>query len=189
MAIYGWRNGTPKLLYGEKEGYLFPDTYFFFPSATTDIVTKTLEDNFVQKTKEFRDLSKDDFARMIILASIVEKEAAGDQDREIIAGIYSNRLRLGMPLGADATLSFITCKASSELTVTDLKIDSPYNTYTHKGLPPAPISNPGILSIRAAAHPATTPYLYYLHDKNGVIHYAMTLAEHDRNIAKYLSQK
>ncbi len=168
------------------EGFLFPDTYFFFPSATTDDVINALRDNFTKKTKEFGDPASSDFKHIITLASIVEKEASGDNDRAIIAGILSNRLLKGMPLQADATLSYITGKESSELTISDLHIDSPYNTYIHKGLPPGPISNPGLLSIEAAAHPATTPYLFYLHDKDGMIHYARTYAEHQANIKQYL---
>ncbi len=168
------------------EGFLFPDTYFFFPSATTEDVATTLRDNFIKKTKEFGDPTSGDFKRLITLASIVEKEASGDNDRAVIAGILSNRLAKGMALQADATLSYITGKDSSQLTISDLHIDSPYNTYIHKGLPPGPISNPGILAIEAAAHPATTPYLFYLHDKDGMIHYARTYAEHQANIKQYL---
>ncbi len=169
-----------------KEGYLFPDTYFFFPGATTEVVVQTLEDNFLVATKEFKNMNTNQFADMVILASIVEKEAAGDSDRATIAGIFMNRLAKRMPLGADATLSFITGKSSSELTLTDLKIDSPYNTYIHTGLPPAPIANPGLASLKAAAHPAKTPYLFYLHDANGTIHYATTFEEHKKNQTLYL---
>ncbi len=112
----------------------------------------------------------------------------GDSDRAIVSGILWNRLNKGMPLQVDATLGYVTGKSSSELTVNDLKSDSLYNTYTHKGLPPGPISNPGIAAIGAAIHPDISPYLYYLHDKNGVIHFARTFAEHKQNIAKYLSR-
>jgi len=169
-----------------QEGYFFPDTYFFFPSATTETVIKTLRDNFTQKTKEFSALPDNQFKRMLIIASIVEKEAGKDADRATIAGILSNRLAKGMPLEVDAALAFLTGKSSSELTMSDLKIDSPYNTYVHAGLPPAPISNPGISSMRAAANPAVTPYLFFLYDKNNTIHYATTFAGHQKNEALYI---
>ena len=104
----------------------------------------------------------------------------------MIAGILWNRLERNMPLQADAVFGYIFDRDTYSPSFADLKVDSPYNTYTHKGLPPGPICNPGLDSIQAALHPAKTNYLYYLVDKNGVIHYATTYAEHRLNEQKYL---
>lgn len=173
-----------------KEGYLFPDTYFVFPSITTEAYVKLLEENFDAKINQFRDdifesgRSEKD---IIIMASIIEKEAHGDEDRSVISGILWNRINIGMPLQVDATFLFTLGKGSSSLTLDDLKTDSPYNTYLYKGLPPGPIGNPGLESIESAIHPSVTQYLYYLHDKNGGIHYAKTFEEHKKNKLKYLN--
>jgi UPF0755 protein len=105
---------------------------------------------------------------------------------QIIAGIVKKRLELGMPLQVDATLEYERGKGSSDLTIKDLQADSPYNTYTNKGLPPTPISNPGTVALLAALHPKQTPYLYYLTDAKGNFHYAKTFEEHKRNKALYL---
>jgi UPF0755 protein len=173
----------------KEEGYLFPDTYFFFSTATTESVLQKLRDTFNDKTATLRTEVKDakrDFKQIVILASIVEKEAAGDKDRGIIAGILQNRINKGMRLQADATVGYIISKGREEIKPNDLKINSPYNTYLYKGLPPGPISNPGIESLMAAFAPTKSDYLYYIHDKNGVAHYAKTFEEHRKNIEKYL---
>jgi UPF0755 protein len=150
-----------------KQGYLFPDTYFFFPLTTTQEVVDELTSNF---TKKITALSSDINASgksesdIIIMASLVEKEAEGKDDAPTIAGILWKRIALGMPLQVDAAPA----------------------TYTQKGLPNEPIDNPGLVSIDAALHPVDSPYLFYLHDKNGMVHYATTFAEHKANIARYL---
>lgn len=172
------------------EGYLFPDTYFVFPSITTEAYVKLLKDNFDTKINPLReDIAKSSRSEkdIITMASIIEKEAHGNEDRYVISGILWNRIDMGMPLQVDATFLFILGKGSSSLTLEDLKTDSPYNTYLFKGLPPTPIGNPGIESIKAAIHPSVTPYLYYLHDKEGGIHYAKTFEEHKKNKQKYLN--
>ncbi|HAO64502.1 TPA: endolytic transglycosylase MltG [Candidatus Taylorbacteria bacterium] len=173
----------------EKEGYLFPDTYFLMPTATSGEVLGVLQENFDEKIKivepaivAFGKSTKD----VVTMASILEEEAQTPADWSIISGILWKRIKIGMPLQVDSTLGYVTGKASSELTTTDLKSDGPYNTYTRKGLPPTPICNPGLETITAAATPTTTPYLYYLSDKNGVIHYAATFADHIKNREKYL---
>ena len=104
------------------------------------------------------------------MASILEKEAFGDIDRDVISGILWKRLQKGMPLQVDASNMF----------------DNPFDTYKNKGLPPAPINNPGVKAIEAALSPKDSPYLYYLHDKTGKVHYAISFAEHKKNIAAYL---
>lgn len=172
-----------------KEGYLFPDTYFFFPSAGTAEIVEKLEDNFALKIDMYADdilesgLSK---SEIVILASLIEAETNGNDDREMIAGIISNRLRINMALQIDASVRYALSKFTEPLTYADLKVDSPYNTYTNRGLPPGPIGNPGLASIEAALNPSETDYLYYLHDENGTIHYAKTYEGHKQNISKYL---
>lgn len=173
----------------QEEGYLFPDTYFFMPDVKADEVVDVLHNNFEDKIKTvepaivaFGKPEKD----VIAMASILEEEGRTMEDWRIISGILWKRIKIGMPLQVDSTLGYVTGKASSELTSVDLKMNSLYNSYTHKGLPPTPIANPGIQTITAAVTPIATPYFYYLSDKNGVIHYAATFDEHIKNRQKYL---
>ena len=154
----------------KKEGYLFPDTYFFLTTDTEVDVIKSMSDNFEKKILPIRlqiissgKTEKD----IIIMASIIEKESKGDIDRGFISGILWRRLALGMPLQVDADTS----------------------TYKTKGLPKNPIANPGLKAIEAAIYPKSSNYLYYLHDKDGNIHYAKTFAEHVLNKIKYLKNK
>ena len=172
-----------------QEGYLFPDTYRFFPSATPDVIVTTLKHNFDIKINTLREeitSSGRSEKDLIIMASIIEKEAAGEEDRAMISGILWKRLDQGIALQVDAPFLYILSKESKELTTKDLAINSPYNTYKHTGLPPTAIGNPGLAAITAAIHPSDSPYLYYLHDTEGNIHYAKTYAEHKKNIANYL---
>jgi UPF0755 protein len=173
----------------DSEGYLFPDTYKFFQSVTADMVVTTLKQNFTAKIAPLeKDIasSRRSRADIIIMASIIEKEANGADDRAVIAGILWKRLDAGIALQVDAPFLFLLNKDSRDLTRADLATKSPYNTYLNKGLPPTPINNPGLAAITAAIHPVSSPYLYYLHDKTGQIHYARTYAEHKKNIALYL---
>ena len=179
-----------RLAHGE-EGYLFPDTYRFLPNAEAPEIYKAMRDNFENKIemiqgdmvafgKPYRDI--------ISMASILEREARTTETRRMIAGILWKRLSIDMPLQVDAVFPYISGKNTYELTLEDLQIDSPYNTYKYKGLPPGPIANPGLDAILAAVHPKESPYLYYLSDKDGVMHYAKTHAEHVANKARYLSR-
>lgn len=169
------------------EGYLFPDTYLIFPGRNEDDLIQKMKANFDSKTKNlFEGLSESKKSDIIILASIIERESAGDQDRRIISGILWNRLNKNMLLQVDAPFYYILGKTSEQLTLSDLKIKSPFNTYVYKGLPPEPIGNPGIESIKAALNPEKTNYLYYLHDKEGNVYYAKTHAEHVQNKKLYL---
>jgi UPF0755 protein len=122
----------------------------------------------------------------IIMASLIEKEARTTGNRKIVSGILWSRLALGMPLQVDAVFGYIFNRDTYSPSFADLKVDSPYNTYVHAGLPPGPINNPGLDAILAALHPTKTNYLYYLTDKNGVMRYATTFAEHQANQRKYL---
>lgn len=178
-------------------GYMFPDTYLIPRDATGAAVATMFLDNFNTKvTAAMREDAKKTgltFPQTITLASIIEREGKTDADRPVIAGILLNRIKLGMPLQVDATIQYALGYQpfektwwKKELTEDDKKIDSPYNTYTNVGLPPGPIANPGLASITAAIYPASTDYLYYLHDKTGAAHYAKTIEEHTANIQKYL---
>lgn len=179
------------------EGYMFPDTYAIPKDATAGAVAGIFRNNFDrQVTVKMRDdLKKQKLSLKdaIILASIVEKEGNSDEDRPVIAGILLNRLRIGMPLQVDATLQYSLGYQSAEktwwkkvLTEEDKRVNSPYNTYLHAGLPPGPISNPGLSAIKAVIYPKQTDYLYYLHDANGKAHFARTVEEHNGNIRKFL---
>jgi UPF0755 protein len=174
-----------------KEGYLFPDTYKFGAHVTPELAIDTMYKNFTQKMEDENlksEIKKHGrpLEEVIIMASILEGEARQTRTREIVAGILWERIRIDMPLQVDAAFRYVNGKTSEELTLDDLKIESPYNTYLHKGLPPGPISNPGLDSIRAAVNPIATDYLYFLTDKDGKMHYAETFEEHQENIDLYL---
>ncbi len=150
-----------------KQGYLFPDTYFFFPMVTSPEIISDMSHNFAKHLATLDDdIAKSGHTEedIIIMASVLEKETSGKEDISIISGILWKRLKQGMPL----------------------QVDAAKETYTNKGLPKNPISNPGIVAINAAINPTDSPYLFYLHDKNGNVHYAKTFSEHKSNINKYL---
>jgi len=176
------------------EGYLFPDTYLIPKDATINLISTMMKDNFQQKFDSVKSASTTNLTdqETIILASLVEREAKADIDRPMVASVIYNRIGIGMKLDIDATLQYALGYQvdekrwwKKELTAQDKKINSPYNTYTNPGLPPGPISNPGLASIKAALNPAKTDYLFYISDVNGVNHYAKTMAEHNANIKKY----
>lgn len=179
----------------KQEGMLFPDTYLIPHSMSeqmiVDLLTRTFEKKYAAAVAELGEptLPKQ---QTIILASLIQREARDTQDMNIVAGILMNRIKLGMPLQVDATLQYQKGYSKSLATwwqepkSTDRATDTPYNTYKYKGLPPTPISNPGVSALRAAIKPATTDYLFYISDRQGVMHYAHTLAEHDAMIDKYL---
>lgn len=171
------------------EGYLFPDTYFFFKTNTETEVLTALRENFKRQTEILKpeiENSNRSLHEIITMASLIEKEAKGDVDREEVAKILWRRLEEGKLLQVDAPFLFLLNKESKDLTISDLNIDSPYNTYKYKGLPPGPIGNPGILAIKAALTKGQTPYLFYLHGDDGIIHFAKTFEEHKKNKKLYL---
>lgn len=174
------------------EGYLFPDTYFFYMPLDPRMIAETMAENMDKKfSPELRARAAArgrSVPEILTMASILEKEAATPEDRRIISGILWKRIKIGMALQADASLGYITGKPSSKLTESDLRIDSPYNTYKYPGLPLGPIANPGLDAIVSAIEPQSSPYLYYLSDKSGVMHYAKTFEEHKANKQKYLRQ-
>lgn len=181
-----------------KEGYLFPDTYLVPREATAGSVITILQKNFdnkfdllLQQKAHERGLS---IYQVLTLASLVEKEARVDRDRPEVAGILLKRLKNDWALQVDATIQYTLGYQpdqrtwwKKDLTDQDLKIDSLYNTYKNKGLPPGPICNPGLASIKAVIEAnENTPYWFYLSDKNGKMHYATTIEEHNENVKKYL---
>lgn len=174
------------------EGYLFPDTYNFsmekLPLKTED-VTKKFLDNFDKKTNDLKEQAKSkniDFRDIVIMASILEKEVRTPEDMKTVSGLLWKRISIGMPLQVDATIAYITGKKTGEITYGDLKIDSPYNTYTNKGLPPGPISNPGLVALEAALNPTQSDYLYYLSKPTGETVFSKTIEEHNRAKNLYL---
>mgnify|MGYP005853659471 CR=1 FL=1 len=172
-----------------KEGYAFPDTYFITKNTTAEklvrLQTETLTEMLisVQPAIQKHTLSE---SEIITLASILEREANSPESMKMVSGILQNRLAIDMPLQADASIEYVLDKPLSELTATDLKIDSPYNTYLYRGLPPTPISNPGNLAIEAVLEPTSSDYYYYITDLTGTFHYARTLDEHNTNVQRYL---
>lgn len=180
---------TKKFISLAKEGYLFPDTYFFPQAVTAEVVAETMTENFDVHLKSYTaDITNSGrtLSDLIKMASIVETEARQTETRRIVAGILWKRIEIGMPLQVDVSFKYINGKSTTELTEDDLKLDSPYNSYKYAGLPPTPISNPGIDSIEATLFPQETPYLYFLTDNEGVMRYAATFEEHKKNKLLYL---
>ncbi len=174
-----------------KEGYLFPDTYLFPKEASASSIVAKMVGTYNNKTKNLKNQSGLTNKDAVILASLIERETKTNEERPMVAGIMLNRLNAGMPLQIDASVQYAVGTAKDWwpiLTLDDISTVSPYNTYKNKGLPPAPIANPGLSSLEAAFAPEDSDYWYYIHDPDGVIHYARTLAEHNSNIAKYLGR-
>lgn len=189
----------------EMEGYLFPDTYLIPKDASSSSVVKILTNNFERKyslelqlAAKKKGLTKH---QVTTLASIIERESGSDKDSPIIAGILLKRWQEHWPLQVDATVQYLIATRNnsgakqwqdldwwpSKLTKADLEIDSPYNSYQYKKLPPGPICNPGLSSIKAVIYPQETDYWFYLSDKRGRMHYAKTNEEHNQNISRYLN--
>jgi UPF0755 protein len=176
-----------------QEGVYFPDTYLIPLDESTSAVASRLiskfNENFSPLLPKFT-AKNIKWTTALTLASIVQREASNNADTPLIAGILWNRLNQKMQLGVDATLQYARGDDGNgwwaPISIALKKIDSPYNTYIHTGLPPHPISNPGITAIGAVLNPTTTDCLYYLHDKNHITHCAITYEEHQANIEKYL---
>ena len=171
------------------EGYLFPDTYFWLENITASEVVTAMNLNFQKQVKDLMlqaSSTKKNFGDVIKIASIVELEANNNTDRKIVADILWRRLKMGMPLQVNSSLKYIGIKNTFVLTTEQTQIDSPYNTYKNKGLPPTPVSNPGLESIKAVINPTPNKYLYFLTGKDGKMYYAKTYEEHLGNKQKYL---
>lgn len=182
-----WRN-----VLNQHEGYLFPDTYLIPKDADAQLVVSLMKQNFEKKFETIANTAKLSKEEIVIIASLIEREAKFAQDRPLVASVILNRINIGMKLDIDATVQYALGYQGKEkrwwkrnLTKDDLAIDSPYNTYTHAGLPPTPIANPGLAALKAVISPTQTNYLYYVSDKTGHNHYAQTLEEHQANIKKY----
>lgn len=182
-----------------REGYMFPDTYLIPKDASATAVTDIMFENFKSKTVKFdenrlkkRGISTKD---LVIIASLVERESKFDDDRPLVASVILNRLKLGMKLDIDATVQYALGYQQKEkswwkkeLTIDDLGIKSPYNTYKNQGLPPSPISNPGLAALEAVYNAPETDYLYYVSDNTGKIHLASDIEGHNINISRYLNK-
>lgn len=171
------------------EGYLFPETYLVFKTLTPDELIQKMNKEYQSRTKKLfpeKSTDKKREASIVIMASLLEREARNETEAQVIAGILMKRLEKGIPLQVDAPFMYLLNKTSAQLNARDLQKDGPYNTYTRKGLPVGPIGNPGMGMINAALHPQTSQYLYYLHDSKGEIHYAKTYEEHLSNKKKFI---
>ncbi len=171
------------------EGYLFPDTYKFVKGESFESIVSKMRGRFKEITgNDFEILCENkgfSEREVVILASIVEKEAKLDKDRALVASVFINRLRIDMPLQADSTINYILPQHKEWLSKEDYEIDSPYNTYKYSGFPPSPICNPGKASLFAVIEAPQTEYYYFMTKPDGEAVFAKTLAEHERNLAKY----
>jgi len=184
-----------------QEGYLFPDTYIFLKNAQASAIVQKMRATFDKKvgSEILNDISSGgkSINQILTVASLVERETKGAEEKPIVAGIIYKRLKAGWPLQIDATLQYavggLKCKETqvqcdwwSPLTKEDLGTNSLYNSYKFIGFPPSPIANPGLLSIKAATYPQESDFWFYLHDTGENIHYARTIQEHNDNVRKYL---
>jgi UPF0755 protein len=169
------------------EGFLFPDTYEIPQNATAhDVVQMQLADFSNKAMPLLAGLSPPQIYATVTVASMAEREAKFDVDRPLVAGVVTNRLANGQLLQLDSTVTYGLGLSGGAPTAKQLTTDTAYNTYIHTGLPPTPISNPGVSSITAAVHPAKTSYLFFISDCSGHNHYSVTEQEHEQQINKYL---
>lgn len=171
------------------EGYLFPDTYRFSLEATGEEIVKKMLETFDKKVSNDLYASAEKQKRtirdIVIMASIVEGEVRSTEDRQTVSGIFWNRLTIGMPLQSDATLEYVLRTGVIQHSIEQTKINSPYNTYTAKGLPPGPVSNPSLDALFACVQPKNTEYLYFLSNpKTGETYFGRTFDEHIANKQK-----
>ncbi|MSU73694.1 endolytic transglycosylase MltG [Candidatus Kaiserbacteria bacterium] len=172
-----------------QEGYLFPDTYFFLPNITEDTVIQAMRQNFDTQIAPLLPhiaSSTHSLSDIVVMASIIEREAHNSVDRRRISGVLWNRLARNMLLQVDVTFLYTIRKGTYQITMKDLMTDSPYNTYKNKGLPPTAIGSPSLDSLKAAVDPINGDYLYYLADRSGVTYFSKTYAEHLRKKNLYI---
>ena len=184
FTVVGWKPPNATL-----EGYLFPDTYTVPKGATSREIIQQMLENFHKRVVtpygKVAETAPGGLPETVTLASLVEREAEIDSDRPLIAAVYRNRLAIGMRLQCDATVQYALPQHKTRLFYADLRVDSPYNTYKYAGLPPTPIACPGLPSIKAALHPASVEYLYYVAGPDGKHHvFSRTLAEQNAAIAR-----
>lgn len=175
------------------EGYLMPDTYFITEGTQPEELLSMLRDEFDNRFSNAKDDNKAGLTKLkatdkdiVTMASIVEMEATSSRDRRMIAGVLWKRLEQGMPLQVDATMYYFLGKPSSEITLTDLTKDSPYNSYKYKGLPPTPINNPGLSAIIDTMNPTASKFLFFLAGSDGAVHYAVNFDQHIQNKYRYI---
>jgi UPF0755 protein len=171
------------------EGFLMPNTYFFDEPPTSALLLRRLLDQFksdyAQLQAEFPEAAKDVF-KVVTIASLIEEEVRTDGERPLVSSVIHNRLEKGRALEMDSTLQYVLNKYGQRLLNGDKEVDSPYNTYKYAGLPPGPISNPGLKSLRYALAPADTDYLYFVSNADGKTHtFSKTLREHEAAVAKF----
>lgn len=171
------------------EGYLFPDTYHLPRSLDEEAVIGTMLDRLdAAVDAPLRDAARArglTFHQLLTIASMVERETRVAEERPVIAGVIYNRLARGMRLEIDATVLYALGRHKDRVTLADLAVESPYNTYRREGLPPGPIASPGLAAIAAAARPAEVPYLFYVLKPDGSHHFSRTLAEHQAAVRRY----
>lgn len=188
FAPYDYMKKHKNVFYAA-EGFLFPDTYTVESDASIEEVLKIMAANFDNRlTPDIRNRAKEknlSIYDLAILASLVEKEVRYPEDRAIVAQVFFKRLQLNMPLQTDASLQYLMDAPKEDVSIEDTKIDSPYNTYQHAGLPPGPVANAGIEAIEAVLNPADTDYLYFVADRQGHNHYATTYEEHMALVNQY----
>jgi peptidoglycan lytic transglycosylase G len=169
------------------EGYAFPDTYAFSWSMSPEQVLTAMVQRFHDQTAALETRRRElgmSTPDVVIVASIIEREAAAPNERPLVSAVFQNRLRLGMPLQSDPTAVYGR-DVHGAPTAADLTVDTPYNTYLHAGLPPGPICNPGRAALDAALNPAHVPYLYFVSRKDGTHAFSSTLEEHNRAVARF----
>ncbi|MCS7316984.1 MAG: endolytic transglycosylase MltG [Candidatus Dojkabacteria bacterium] len=176
------------------EGFLFPDTYEILEEWDEKKIIELLLNTFIAKTNDIRQNAQysqelKNFYEALILASIIEKESSYKDKKADISSVFHNRLKINMKLQSDATVNYITGKKDPGILISDQAIDSPYNTYKYLGLPPSPISNPGLESIKAALYPSSTPYFFFFHDDNGNAYFSKTYAEHNKKLLEIRGKK
>jgi UPF0755 protein len=176
------------------EGFLFPSSYEFTRRVTPELVAETMIKQFRKEWASLRPSAEAplpaglDVSQVVTVASLVERETPLPEERPVVAGVFYNRLKRNEPLQCDPTVQYaLALKGEMVRTITheDLATNSPYNTYKHPGLPPGPIANPGEVALRAAIDPAQTDFLYFVANDEGGHFFSRTLAEHNRNVARY----
>ena len=171
------------------EGFLFPSTYRLTHSTTAAALTQMMTAQFQKEWKKLMPDQGTDVVKVVTLASLIEKETGVAAERPLIAGVFDNRLKIGMPLGCDPTVIYAALlqnRYNGVIHRSDLDSKHPYNTYQHTGLPPGPIANPGASSLAAALHPSETEYLYFVAKAGGDGHvFSSNLAAHDKAVGNY----
>ena len=175
------------------EGYLYPETYRFQPATdpgrAAETMVETFNRQFYAPNRQAIDAGPHSLHELVIIASLVEREARVARDRPLIAGVIENRLKKGMRLEIDATVLYALGHHKDRVLYRDLDVDSPYNTYRNSGLPPGPIANPGRDALMAALHPKKSDYLFYVAAPDGSHRFSRTLAEHNRNVARMRAER